>query len=151
MRNNQHDELYEIKWQLITLNETLKAFLTLKESEERKEPSSPVPLIREKQEAKETSPSNAGARARAFVAPTVEEIAAYAKENGITIDAQAFWDFYDSKDWMIGKNKMKKWRSAVSTWVRREKKRFTADDARKPTSFLKANEEFGKEFLNGLA
>ncbi len=37
------------------------------------------------------------------------------------MDAEAFWNFYESKDWMIGKNKMKKWQSAVITWVRGRK------------------------------
>lgn len=31
--------------------------------------------------------------------------------------ADRWWNFYDSKDWMIGKNKMKKWKSAVNTWL----------------------------------
>lgn len=31
--------------------------------------------------------------------------------------AERWWNFYDSKDWMIGKNKMKKWKSAVNTWL----------------------------------
>lgn len=27
-----------------------------------------------------------------------------------------FWHFYESKGWMIGKNKMKNWKSAASRW-----------------------------------
>lgn len=34
--------------------------------------------------------------------------------------AVKFWNFYDAKDWMVGKNKMKKWRSAVMTWLNKE-------------------------------
>ena len=37
---------------------------------------------------------------------------------GNGIDAQAFVDFYASKGWMIGKNKMKDWKAAVRTWER---------------------------------
>ena len=27
-----------------------------------------------------------------------------------------FVDFYESKNWMVGKNKMKDWKAAVRTW-----------------------------------
>ena len=32
-----------------------------------------------------------------------------------------FYDFYESKNWMIGKNKMKCWKSAIRTWESRDK------------------------------
>lgn len=53
-----------------------------------------------------------------FKPPTVEEVAAYVKEKGYSVDAEQFVSFYDSKGWMIGKNKMQKWRAAVATWQR---------------------------------
>lgn len=53
-----------------------------------------------------------------FKPPTVEEVAAYVKEKGYSIDAEQFVAFYESKGWMIGKNKMQKWRAAVATWQR---------------------------------
>ena len=34
-------------------------------------------------------------------------------------EARRFCDYYDSNGWMVGKNKMKNWRSAVSGWVSR--------------------------------
>ena len=34
------------------------------------------------------------------------------------MDADRFVDFYESKGWMVGKNKMKDWRAAVRTWER---------------------------------
>ena len=43
---------------------------------------------------------------------------AYCKAGHPTVDPVAFWNFYTSKDWMIGKNKMKSWRNAVVTWER---------------------------------
>lgn len=30
--------------------------------------------------------------------------------------ASKFWNFYESKNWMIGKNKMKNWKAAIKTW-----------------------------------
>ena len=57
-----------------------------------------------------------------FVPPTVDEVKAYCDERNNKIDPQAFIDFYDSKGWMIGANKMKDWRAAVRTWERKENK-----------------------------
>lgn len=57
-----------------------------------------------------------------FVKPTVEEVKAYCLERNNGIDAEAFISFYESKGWMIGKNKMKDWKAAVRTWERSRKK-----------------------------
>ena len=54
-----------------------------------------------------------------FQIPTVEEINDYCKGRN-TIDGQNFFDFYESKGWLIGKNKMKDWKAAVRTWERRD-------------------------------
>lgn len=53
-----------------------------------------------------------------FVKPTVEEVRAYIAEKGYSVDAEKFWNFYEAKDWYIGKNKMKRWHNAVATWAR---------------------------------
>jgi len=58
---------------------------------------------------------------RRFTPPTATEVREYAIEKGYRLDAEQFVDFYASKDWMIGKNKMKDWRAAVRNWQRREK------------------------------
>lgn len=56
-----------------------------------------------------------------FTKPTVEEIQAYCKERNNGINANAFYDFYESKDWYVGKNKMKDWKACVRTWEQRNK------------------------------
>lgn len=53
-----------------------------------------------------------------FIPPTVEEVAAYCRERDNKVDASRFVDFYTTKGWMVGKNKMKDWKSAVRTWER---------------------------------
>lgn len=53
--------------------------------------------------------------------PTIDEIRAYCTERGSKIDPEAFFDFYESKGWMVGKNPMKDWKAAVRTWEKREK------------------------------
>ena len=50
------------------------------------------------------------------IPPDIEDVKAYIKEKGYDIDAEEWWYFYDSKGWKIGKEKMKKWKSAVNTW-----------------------------------
>ena len=60
-----------------------------------------------------------------FIKPTVQDINIYFSERQNKIDAEAFYDFYESKNWKIGKNKMKDWRAAVRTWERRETKKPT--------------------------
>lgn len=51
-----------------------------------------------------------------FIKPTVEEVREYCRERGNTVDADTFVNFYESKGWMVGKNHMKDWKSAVRTW-----------------------------------
>lgn len=57
---------------------------------------------------------------RPFEKPTVEEIAAYVREKGYDVVPEAFFAFYESKGWKIGKNPMKNWKQAVVTWQYRE-------------------------------
>lgn len=56
-----------------------------------------------------------------FVPPTVDEVQAYCSERRSSVDPVAFVSFYESKGWMVGKNKMRSWRSAISSWERRDK------------------------------
>ena len=65
-----------------------------------------------------------------FHPPTVEMVAAYCTERGNRVDAQTFVEFYASKGWMIGKNRMKDWRAAVRTWEKGEKGRSGPQSAR---------------------
>ena len=65
--------------------------------------------------------STRGEKAKRFIPPSVEEVEQYCLERNNSIDAQSFIDFYESKGWMIGKNKMKDWKAAVRTWERSRK------------------------------
>lgn len=53
-----------------------------------------------------------------FVPPTLEEVSEYIREKGYKVDAEKFVDFYTSKGWMVGKNKMKDWKASVRTWAK---------------------------------
>lgn len=56
-----------------------------------------------------------------FVKPTVEEIEAYCKEKNYNINAQQFYNYYESNGWKIGRNAMKSWQAAVQNWNIRDK------------------------------
>ena len=60
-----------------------------------------------------------------FKKPTLDEVKNYCILRKNNIDAEAFIDFYESKNWQIGKNKMKCWKACVRTWERRETKKPT--------------------------
>lgn len=56
-----------------------------------------------------------------FVPPSVENVTEYCRENDYRyVDANHFVDFYISKNWYVGKNKMKDWKAAVRNWQRQE-------------------------------
>ena len=61
-----------------------------------------------------------------FIKPTKKEMGAYAKEMNIPITvAVDCWYYYDKLDWKIGKDEkqMKNWKSALSGWWSREKRK----------------------------
>lgn len=65
----------------------------------------------------EKKPSNR----KRFTPPTIEDVQSYAEEKGYSeFDAEKFWYYYDSKDWMVGRNPMKNWKSAISGWYKRD-------------------------------
>lgn len=60
---------------------------------------------------------------KAFRPPSVEDVAGYVAEKGLAyVDPERFVNFYASKGWMVGKNKMKDWRAAARGWNSRHGK-----------------------------
>tara|TARA_R110002020_G_scaffold446101_1_gene658279 strand:+ start:1247 stop:1888 length:642 start_codon:yes stop_codon:yes gene_type:complete len=57
-----------------------------------------------------------------FKKPTTWEIKIYCEQRENNIDAETFYDFYESKDWKVGKTKMKDWKACVRTWEKRQTK-----------------------------
>lgn len=57
-----------------------------------------------------------------FKPPTIEEIKTHASDKEyVNFDSEVFFNFYDSKGWMVGKSKMKNWKSAMAGWYARNK------------------------------
>lgn len=72
---------------------------------------------------------------RKFEKPTIEQIQEYCIERDNGINAEAFYDFYESKNWYVGKNKMTDWKACVRTWEQRQR-------SKTKTSTEKMNEVF---------
>ena len=65
-----------------------------------------------------------------FKPPTTADVYEYAEEAGLQIDAEAFCDFYASKNWMVGRTKMKDWKAAARNWARRDQEDRNRENAR---------------------
>lgn len=57
-----------------------------------------------------------------FIPPSLDEVAICFFDKGVSDyqdQAERFCDFYESKGWLVGKSKMKSWKSAVNNWIKR--------------------------------
>jgi hypothetical protein len=58
-------------------------------------------------------------KTKRFEVPAISEVKTHMDSmNILNSDKHSaeFWHFYESKGWMVGKNKMKNWKSAASRW-----------------------------------
>jgi len=51
-----------------------------------------------------------------FIPPTFNDVLEYCMIEKMNVDINKFVNFYESKGWMVGKNKMKDWKAAVRNW-----------------------------------
>lgn len=51
-----------------------------------------------------------------FEKPTLSQITQYCLERNNNVNAEQFYDYYESNGWKVGKNSMKNWKAAVRTW-----------------------------------
>lgn len=61
-----------------------------------------------------------GKGAKHFSKPTLADVEAFISENGLQMDGAAFYDYYESNGWKVGRGAMKDWKAAVRNWARRE-------------------------------
>jgi len=61
----------------------------------------------------------------AFAKPTIQEIKDYCEERKNNIDAETFFNHYETANWFRGKTKIKKWKACVRTWENKDKKEST--------------------------
>jgi len=77
-----------------------------------------------------------------FTPPSLDDVICYFREKGDldpTGQGESFFNFYESKGWVVGKTKMKSWKASVSGWMSRNKL-----NGKKPNNqYLTANEKAG--------
>ena len=85
-----------------------------------------------------------------FKKPKILDIESYCLERKNKIDAERFFNYYESKGWMVGKNKMKNWKAAVRNWenMRKEKPQIESKVIQRISSHIKAKEIL-KKMQNG--
>ena len=88
--------------------------------EEQQQPQQQTDYIKldgpeEPEEPKEDKPKKTK-----FKKPTIEEIKQYCIERKNKINAEHFFDYYESKGWIVGKTSMKDWKAAIRTWERQK-------------------------------
>lgn len=64
---------------------------------------------------KETQPKLTESKGR-FTPPLLQEVKDYCLERKNLVNVEKFHGFYESKGWMVGKNKMKDWKAAIRNW-----------------------------------
>ena len=55
-----------------------------------------------------------------IIPPPIFLITKYCKERNNGIDANYFYDWYQTRGWKVGKDKMKDWQSAIRTWEKKK-------------------------------
>ena len=96
-----------------------------------KNPKNPVGLSGNPKEPKEpdsdtdtdTDTDTDIIKTKGFSPPAIEKVKSLFIEKGSTAEeGESFYNFYESKNWMVGKNKMTKWKSSVAGWIARNNK-----------------------------
>ena len=65
-----------------------------------------------------TNISNTNKLNTKFIPPSRECVQKYISEQGYSVDADRFIDYYTANGWKVGKNRMKDWKAAVRNWER---------------------------------
>ena len=72
--------------------------------------------------------------AKKFVPPTATEVYLYCRERGNSVDANAFWEYYDAGGWKDAKGQpVRNWKQKVITWEKYDMPKEKPPD--KPSSF----------------
>lgn len=57
-------------------------------------------------------------KSKRFIKPSIDDIQNYCNERNNNVDANKFYNYYESVGWKVGKNPMKDWKAAIRTWER---------------------------------
>nr|DAV45550.1 MAG TPA: DnaD like replication protein [Caudoviricetes sp.] len=68
----------------------------------------------------DSSAKSTTTKRKRFEKPSISDIKQYCIERNNNVNAEQFFDYYESNGWRVGKNSMKDWKAAVRTWERSE-------------------------------
>lgn len=110
------------QYSIITVNNWDKWQIEGKQkTNERQTEDKQTATIEERKECKEGKNNIYKDTQKKFIPPSLEEVKSYCLERNNDIDAERFINFYESKGWFVGKNKMKDWKAAIRTWENKQK------------------------------
>lgn len=66
----------------------------------------------------DSSAKSTTTKRKRFEKPTLSQITQYCLERNNNVNAEQFYDYYESNGWKVGKNSMKDWKACVRTWER---------------------------------
>ena len=92
----------------------------LEEILEKSTPEIEIELEKEIEKEIHSSAKSTTTKRKRFEKPSISDIKQYCMERNNNIDANQFYDYYESNGWKVGKNSMKDWKAAVRTWERSE-------------------------------
>jgi len=81
-----------------------------------------------------------------FAPPSIQDVIDFVLEKHLLVDAVEFCSFYGSKNWMVGKTKMKDWRAAAVGWDSRKRKDVQSDRQK----YLSPNERREQTTANAI-
>nr|DAS37605.1 MAG TPA: DnaD like replication protein [Caudoviricetes sp.] len=112
---------YRQRIEIDRTNVQTNAQTNLRQISEKSPPEIEIELEKEIKIEKEIdSSASTTTKRKRFEKPTLSEIEQYCIERNNNVDAQHFFDYYESNGWRVGKNSMKNWQAAVRTWERSE-------------------------------
>ena len=93
----------------------------LRQISEKSPPEIEIELEKDIEIEKEIdSSASTTTKRKRFEKPTLSQITQYCLERNNNVNAEQFYDYYESNGWKVGKNSMKDWKAAVRTWERSE-------------------------------
>ena len=93
----------------------------LRQISEKSPPEIEIELEKDIEIEKEiNSSASTTTKRKRFEKPTLSQITQYCLERNNNVNAEHFFDYYESNGWKVGKNSMKDWKAAVRTWERSE-------------------------------
>lgn len=91
----------------------------LRQISEKSPPEIEIELEKDIEIEKEiNSSASTTTKRKRFEKPTLSQITQYCLERNNNVNAEQFYDYYESNGWKVGKNSMKDWKACVRTWER---------------------------------